>query len=819
MVPQPPLLVGRENECQRLLAAWAQASAGQCGVVCLLGDSGSGKSAALHWLAHRCRETTPGCHVLWLAPPAVTDTGMSIAARALEGLFGLHPSPLSELERALQAITGVSEPDILRYEVSLAQYLWGETRPPSQDPGKFEAGALALARRLIVGKALREPVLILLDEAHRLDHPAQRWFGDLLAEARDAGARLMVTGSTSAPKVTDLAPLARECVAESVPLGPLDDAQARLLLESCLASPPPEGDMACVVEAARGNPGCLVLFGEALGLGQPLPGSWESAIRATVEHLKPAQRALVDALSVVGAPVCADLLKTIAGLEPASALPLLPGLMVEGPAGIWFARSAAADIAHGLLKPADLTRLHRRAGNAFAPVSPLVAARHFERAGDREGLLQALGDAARAAHSRNALEEARALLQRAQDSTPADAAAPPEVTLALASIDLTLGAYDDAFNVLSRRVARLEGSDRARAFRLMGRALERKGEYQAARAHHHEGLAVPGDLPARERAGLLAEVATIHLRQGQMDQARRHAEEALAILGADDMAAEFALAHSVIGITYYRQGRFPQSLTHHEVALDRRERMGDLQGTANSLNNLGTVHLEAGNWDESLAAFGRALTLAEAAGDAHTRTALLNNIASLHLARGSIAEAEAACRESLEAKSRSRETPGVGIALATLAAILGKKGRAAEALRTADEAITLLEQLGEREILSDVYACRGELLVFHGSAEDAWDALNRAQQLAEETGRLAIVARVYRVLSELFRLQGRSDDSVAFAAEAVELNRFLPRKLELARSLKQLALVGGDRDGSAATEADELFGLLGVSPSTGAVAS
>lgn len=814
-----PLLVGRESECQRLVAAWGQALAGHCQVVSLCGEAGMGKTACLRWLAANCLAETPGTRVEWLSPPPAGETGMAVVSRTLESLLGLRAAPMPEIVGALETLTGIQDPDVLRYEAMLVLYLRGENRPTSQDPSRLQANALALARRLVVKLASLQPAAILLDEAHGLDPLSRNWLANLVDDARAQFCMLLVAGSTVPDRAADLDPFSPRCLAETIPLAPLSERHAREILEFRLAETVAGRDLDDAIQSARGNPACLLAFARALSRGDPLPSSWEAAVRAEIQALSPIERAMADALAVLGAPLEFELLARIAEIPCSPGPTELPALLVNTPAGIWFDQATVAEICLGLLPPADRAVLHRRAGSVIEARSPLEAAHHLERAGDREGLLRVLGAAARAATSRNALEDALALLQRAHDATPADASLPAELTLAQAELEITLGDYDDALALLSRRAGRMSGPDRARAFRLMGRALERKGEYQAARAHHQEGLAVPGNLPARERAGLQAEFATILLRQGHMDEARRAAEQALSILGADEAAPEFALAHSVIGITHYRQGRYPQALEHHRTALALREGAGDLQGTASSLNNLGAVHLDSGNWDEALAAFRRALALAEAAGDVRTHTALLNNIASLQLARGQIAEAEATCREALEAKSRLGEAPGMGISLATLAAILGRRGLVEEALSAADEAISLLEDLGEREILGDVYACRGELLVHRGDGEEALAALNRAKELAEEAGKLAVVARVYRILSELFRQQGSPDDSLAFAQEAVDLNRYLPRKLELARSLLQLERAGGDPDGRAAAEARELFALLGVPPATGAIAS
>ena len=228
------------------------------------------------------------------------------------------------------------------------------------------------------------------------------------------------------------------------------------------------------------------------------------------------------------------------------------------------------------------------------------------------------------------------------------------------------------------------------------------------------------------------------------------------------------------------------------------------------MNNLGMVHSEECEWEAALNCFGRAMTLAEAAGDTHTRTAVLNNTATLHLARGEFELAREACEASIEGKAQVGETPGIGIALATMAGVQSGLGNHVAALEAIREAIALLDPLGQGETLCEVYCSYGELLLMTGETGQAWPILRKAIDLAENTGRLAVTAKAYRVLSEIYRLNGQPQEALSFASEAMELGRFLPRPLELARSIDQTVRCGGDPAGTLAQEAAELRSLMGL---------
>ncbi|MBM3267914.1 MAG: tetratricopeptide repeat protein [Candidatus Sericytochromatia bacterium] len=806
-----PPLRGREGHILALGRAWREALAGSGRAVCLVGPHGAGRTALLAALADLVRRETPGARVVKLSPLPATAGALGLVASLLARGLGLDPAIPEPLETRLAALTG-SHGDALAYEVSLMSLLFGlDGRRRLDAPGDPQAAALRFATDLVLADARKTPLLLIADDVSQADPVSAEWVAGLVAAARREGAPIMLAGSVLDTRQADVARLEAACEATPLLLEPLDHPAAIQVLadrtETTLA-----GDLlAAALEAAGGSPAALAAIGDGLLRGEWKPGAtWRDLAMQGLAALPEPARALIDAAAVVGGPLDLETLAAVAGVaDGAAALSGAPQLYPD-PAGVWFRESAIRDLAGDLLAPARRSMLHQRAGDHLERHAPRFAALHHERAGNRAGLLRALTNAAEAARNRSDLEDARDLLLRAIDGADPDQV-PAEPILTLGDLLVNLGSYDAAIGLLARHTVRMTGAARSRALRTTGRALERKGEYPAAKAHHLEGLADP-DLPAEQRTGLLADLAVILVRQGEYAEARRRAEEAIDANAEGAAGLELALACSVLGICHYRQGRFEEALQAHGQALELRERAGDLAGVASTLNNLGNVLSDSGNWDAALETFGRALALAEIAGDARTRTALHNNVAAVHLQRKDFPSAEAACHASLAAKTQAGETPGIGIALATMAAVDAGQGRLDAALARAEEAIGLLEGLGEREILADVRAAHGEILMRRGAFDAAWASLQRGLDLAEETGKATVVARLYRLYSELCQREGRLRESLAFAREAVFLNRQHRRPIELARSLRQLARAGGDPDGAAAREAADLLAGLGVSP-------
>ena len=241
--------MGRAVECERLDQLLRAARGGLSGTLVLRGEPGVGKTSLLHYLAGRAPD-------FQVARAGGVESEMKLSFAALHQL--LRPS--------LAAAGGLPPPQ--RTALRLAFGL--EDGAP---PDGFLVGLAALG--LLAGRAVTQPLLCLVDDAHWLDHESAAALA-FLARRLYADSIVMVFA------VREPAP--GSALLEGLPelrLAGLDETSAGQLLASA-AGPGLDGPgleetvRQRIVAETRGNPLALIEIGQGLEAGQltgsaPLP--------------------------------------------------------------------------------------------------------------------------------------------------------------------------------------------------------------------------------------------------------------------------------------------------------------------------------------------------------------------------------------------------------------------------------------------------------------------------------------------------------------------------------------------------------------------
>ncbi|HKP56684.1 MAG TPA: serine/threonine-protein kinase [Polyangiales bacterium] len=152
-----------------------------------------------------------------------------------------------------------------------------QARPILRDLRDLEAGrAQKLLRRFILGVSRTYPLLLAIDDVHKIDEPSAALLAELIDSTRRGGILVALTTDSEAPETEALQALARRC--RVLELAPLSRAQTRELLDSLF------GDVANldlltdeIHRVALGNPRQTLELAQHLvdrGLIRYTSGSW-----------------------------------------------------------------------------------------------------------------------------------------------------------------------------------------------------------------------------------------------------------------------------------------------------------------------------------------------------------------------------------------------------------------------------------------------------------------------------------------------------------------------------------------------------------------
>ncbi len=643
------VLVGRETELAALRDVRGTAEAGSGQVVVVQAEAGTGKSRLVGELV---AEVLRDGGLVATGEAARTATQATyVAWRDIWfDLLGLDPDG-TDADAVVDAVADL-EP-ALRARAPLLGPVLGVVLPDSDLTASFE-GELRktsledLLRRLLVARAGREPLTLVLEDAHWLD-PLSRDLLEVLGRAAATAPVLLLV--TSRPDGTAYAglPLRRGEHATDLVLESLGaEASQALAVERhrLLTGRDPEpAILETVVSRAEGNAFYLeqlvdyVVAHDQRTEGSAadaleLPASLHSLVLSRIDAQPEGPRRAVKVASVVGrafrSPLVASAYPDLGGPDQVhEQLVSLAGtrlIELEDPEerAFAFGHAVTRDVAYDSLPFSLRATLHAGVGTALegeadGPRRHLdLLAYHYGQSDDvpkKRHYLTAAADAARAAYAN---EAAVAYLRQVLPLVEADERA--EVLLHLAE-SLEIGgdwAAAEAAVAQAREAAEALGDVARVAHARTARAeLDRKqGRYAEAESELSEAEAAfvaVGDRPGEARVLHLR--GTLASQQGHVGRARASYEASLRIREALGDEAGVAALLTNLALVAEDEGDLVNAERLGQDGLARRRALGDRRAVSVSLTNMGMLATVRGDPDLARERFEEAQVLAEEVGD------------------------------------------------------------------------------------------------------------------------------------------------------------------------------------------------------------
>jgi DNA-binding CsgD family transcriptional regulator len=446
---RPPVLLGRASERQMLDGLLRNVRGGQSAVLVVHGEAGVGKTALLHY----CVRQASGLRVAQIAG---VEAEMELPFAALHQLCAPMFARLDALPEPQR--------DALRVAFGMSS---------GAAPDRFLVALAVLS--LLSAVAEERPLLCLVEDAQWLDAASGQVLGfvgrRLLAES--VGIVVAVREPHTTRDFDGLPEL---------PLGGLDDEDARALLARAIPGRLDDRIRDRIVAETRGNPLALTELprgvtpaelagGFRLPNGVALEGRIEESFQRRLDALPGDTRRLL--LLAAAEPVGDSVLlwRAAAGLgigadaaEPAEAA----GLLALG-GRMWFRHPLVRSAVYRAASPAERQTVHRALADGTDPdTDPDRRAWHRAAAASEpeESVAEELERSAGRAQARGGLAAAAAFLERAAALTR-DHARRPQRLLAAAQAKFQAGALDAAGKLLAApEIGRLDELQRAQVDRL-----------------------------------------------------------------------------------------------------------------------------------------------------------------------------------------------------------------------------------------------------------------------------------------------------------------------------------------------------------------
>jgi class 3 adenylate cyclase/predicted ATPase len=811
-------LVGREEELELLLLRWSRARSGEGQVVLVSGEAGIGKSrltAAL--FASLAAE--PHTRLRYFCSPQHTDSALHPVISQMERATGLAQDaiPRAKLDKldAVLAPTSTSIEDAALFAEMLSLPNDGRYPVLELTPEQLRRRTLEALTSQLAALARREPILMILEDAHWIDPTSLELFGRTMDQIRTLRILLIVTFR---PEFN--APWLGESYITCMALNRLGERETKAIIGRLVGDRElPSDVMAEIIERTDGIPLFVeemtkaVLEAEREGAARrtiaavpptalAVPASLHASLMARLDRLGAAKEVAQIGASI-GREFSHVLLAALVNKPEAVLGSILDRLIAAGllfrqgappQATYLFNHALVQDIAYGTLLREPRRALHARIAQTLesefeeiAENQPELLARHCTEAGQMEKAAGLWGKAGHRSLNRSALVEAVAQLTRALTqiaalpSTPALRREQIKLQVALAATLFhvkgytspeTIMAFERANAMIEQAEAlgeRPQGEDALLRFSVM--YGQWTGNYSAG--NHERGTEQARQfLAAAETQALSAPLLVAHrvmgatlANSGKLDDARSHLDRAVALYIPDEhrsLATRFGQDLGVAALTYrslvlYRLGYPESALRDAEDALNSAQNLGQAGSLGYAIGMGAILEVLCGRFAPAEARIEELSALSERLGLPFFRSLSTLLRGCIFTATDRADQATQLIVSGLSALASTRVTFLAPFGRTWLARAHAACGRSAEAQDTLSEALDAVSKTNERWDEAEIHRVAGELAVslLHVDPKVAESHFRRSLAIAGRQRARSFELRAATSLGRLWHNEGR----------------------------------------------------------------
>lgn len=775
--------LGREREMSLLRTTWQDMESGSYAVVSIMGEAGIGKSRLLHEFALELAHSSDAPVVLSGRNLSVSQPPLglwsTLLADAMAGDLlrdSQVRSPEALLERLVSSSEAVRDEDLagtLPFLRSLLSLDPGSDALSGMSQDSRRKEMMISLRKTIEAVSASRDLLLLLEDIQWVDAASREVLDFVLAGLRPV-RRVMILLScrTDGNRETPLPP-----VHQVVSLYELEKSDGKLIIGHMLGSEVGNGFEDAFLERSGGNPFFieemvldLIESGRLLETGAgwehrpdtfapPAPASIGGIIRSRIDRLSTSQKASLLLASVLGSEFTDGLFARVSmmpgvGIPPADCLEQLCGrgflLLTDlsGEPGRRFTHLLIRDAAYDMLLHRNRAILHRFAAQALEQDCAggrsdmaIVIADHWDIAGDSGRAIE-WGQRALAHCELHFLNEeglgvTDRLLRWVRDQPGSSYRDNSlfEVMMAREQFLGLLGRRAEQAQLLRELDASAGKADRRDWIVMvrgrLGRMQIHTGMLELARETLSQTIVESATLcDSKVHGGMLADMATLCLKQGRSLESIDLAEEALGLFReCGDRNAE-CMAINSLGIANWNMERLPEALEHFQTAyaLSRETRNRWYEG--NTLLNMGVIHRCLGDLESAGEFYRKALELTRETGNLQSEANAHANLGILALLDDRLEDAGKHYDSALVIYRKTGNRLLELQTLAKLGRLAARAGRYGEAETLFRHSLAIQEETGQTIDEGETLNSLASLLIMTGRATQADQVLKKALEVS-----------------------------------------------------------------------------------------
>ncbi|WP_328335140.1 tetratricopeptide repeat protein [Kribbella sp. NBC_00382] len=244
-----------------------------------------------------------------------------------------------------------------------------------------------------------------------------------------------------------------------------------------------------------------------------------------------------------------------------------------------------------------------------------------------------------------------------------------------------------------------------------------------------------------------------------------------------------------LGIIALHRRNLQQAVSWHLKSLAIFEELEDHTLVAMSCHQLGIVAQVQNDLDEADRWLRRALTIEEAAENQPALASTYHELALVFMARGDYPQAEDWFLKSLRIKAGLGDRPGLARAYHQLGALAVLQNDLSQADHWNRQALTLLEELRDRPGLARCYRQLGVIAWQQGDDENAVAWILKSLPLYEALQDHASVASIFSHLGSIARQHQQLEEAADLQFKSIAINERLENWPDVATAYRELALI------------------------------